>query len=160
MPSISCGGEVVDSAVEQVRRVEDIPGRNDPPAQAAKQASNSLCLRPPPGAVAHGFDDRAWGDMVEVAGGGGDGGVAKLAGDDRDVHSFGAELRRVGVAKTVGVDALVDARAVGQALEEATNVSVGQSVAPELPEYLDAQRQSRQARLGLPTWRGIRPWFR
>jgi hypothetical protein len=47
--------------------------------------------------------------VVEIAGGGGDAGVAELAGDDGDVDAFGAELGGVRVADPVGVDTPLDA---------------------------------------------------
>lgn len=50
--------------------------------------------------------------MVEVVGSGGDAGVAKLAGDDGDVDSFGTELGRVSVVQAVG--GLLDGRRPGK----------------------------------------------
>ena len=73
--------------------------------------------------TAHRFDDRCWGDVVEVAGGGGDAGVAELAGADGGVDAFGPELAGVGVAEAVGVDALVDAGPGGEAFEHDPDVA-------------------------------------
>ena len=49
-----------------------------------------------PRPVPHGFDDGSRGDVVEVAGGCRDTGIAELAGDDGDSDAFGAELCGVG----------------------------------------------------------------
>ena len=69
-----------------------------------------------------------------IAGGGGDAGVAELAGDDGDVYAFGAELGGVRVAEAVGVDALVDAGPGGEAFEHDADVGGGHRVAAERAE--------------------------
>ncbi len=76
----------------------------------AKQHRSSVNLRSRPASTSHRFDDGSWREVVEVACGGVDAGVAELAGDDGDVDAFGSELGGMRVAKAVGVDALVDAR--------------------------------------------------
>ena len=48
--------------------------------------------------------------------------MAELTGDD--VDAFGAQLRGVRVAQVVGVDALLDASAGGEALEHHADVGV------------------------------------
>ena len=102
--------------------------------RSAEQHVSSVSLRSRPASTAHGFDDGCWGDVVEVAGGGGDAGVAELAGDDGDVDAFGAELGGVGVAEAVGVDALVDAGPGGEAFEHDTDVGGGHRAAVERAE--------------------------
>jgi len=92
-----------------------------------------LCSRP--SAISHRFNHRSWRKVVEVAGGGGDGGVAELFGDDADVHAFGAELRGVGVTKSVRMDTLVDTGPGGQAFEQPPDVSVGHWFSAERAEH-------------------------
>ena len=59
---------------------------------ACETAQKQRRLRPCPASTAHRFDDSSWREVVEVAGGGGDGRVAELAGDDGDVDALGEEL--------------------------------------------------------------------
>ncbi len=73
-------------------------------------------------------------DVVEVAGGGGDAGVAELAGDNGDVDAFGAELGGMRVAEAVGVDAFVDAGPGGEAFEHDANVGGGHRASAERAE--------------------------
>ena len=96
---------------------------------------SSVALRLRPASPAHRFDNGHWREVVEVAGGGGDAGVAELAGDDGDVDAFGAELGRVRVAESVGVDALVDAGPSGETLEHDADISGGHQPAVERAEY-------------------------
>ena len=62
--------------------------------------------------------------VVEVAGGGGNTAVAELAGDDGDVDTLDTELSGVGVAESVGLDALVDAGPGAQTFEHDPAVTV------------------------------------
>ena len=103
-------------------------------SESAKQYRSSVRLRPRPASTAHRLDDGSWREVVEVAGGGVDAGVAELAGDDGDVDAFGAELGGVGVAEAMGVDALLDARPGGEALEHDTDVGVGHWAAAKRTE--------------------------
>ena len=57
-----------------------------------------------------------------------------MAGDDGDVHTLGAKLRGVGVAKAVGVNTLVDPRPGGDAFEHHADVGVRHRVAVECAE--------------------------
>ena len=68
--------------------------------------------------------------------------MAELAGDDGDVDAFGAELGGVGVAESVGVDALVDARPGGEAFEHDPDVGVRHGVATERAEHGVAAAQA------------------
>jgi hypothetical protein len=97
----------------------------------AKQRVNSVGLCSGPGSMTHGFDDGGGGEVVEVAGGRCDRGVAELLGDDGDVDAFGAELGGVGVAEAVGVDAFVDAGPAGEALQHDPDVGGGHRPAAE-----------------------------
>ena len=103
-------------------------------------------LRSRPASTAHRFDDGSGREVVEVACGSGDAGVAELAGDDGDVHAFGAELGGVGVAEAVGVDASVDARPGGETFEHNADVGVGHRVAAERAEDGIAAAQTEAGR--------------
>ena len=115
----------------------------------AEQHVSSVGLRSCPASTAHRFDDGCWSDVVEVASGGRDAGVAELAGDDSDVYAFGAELGGVRVAEAVGVDALVDACPGRQAFEQNTDVGGSHRVTLERAEDGVAAREGEAA---LPSW--------
>ncbi len=100
----------------------------------AKQHLISVSLRSRPASTAHRFDDGPRREVVEVAGGGGDGRVAELAGDDGDVDAFGAELSGVGVAQAIGMHALLDARALGKAFEHHADVRIAHVLTAERAE--------------------------
>ncbi len=48
-------------------------------SSGGEQHVSSLSLRSGPASTAHRFDDGPWRDVVQVAGGGGDAGVAEVA---------------------------------------------------------------------------------
>ena len=80
--------------------------------------------------------------MVEVPGGSGDAAVAELAGNDADVDALGAELGGVGVAESVGVDALVDPGPGAETLEHDPDVSISHPVTFERAEDRVATAQT------------------
>jgi len=91
--------------------------------------------------------------VVEVAGGGGDAGVAELAGDDGYVDALRPELHGVGVAEAVGVDAFVDAGASGQAFEQDAGVGVAHRLASQRAEDVVAAARTEAGA-------GVQPPFR
>jgi len=101
----------------------------------AKHQPISVSPRAPLGSPTHGFNDGRGREVVEVSGGGGDAAMAELAGDDGDVDALGAELGGVGVAESVGVDALVDTGPGAETFEHDPDVSVSHPVTLERAEY-------------------------
>jgi len=86
-------------------------------------------LRSRPASTSHRLDHGCRHQVVKVAGGRGDAAVAKLAGDDADVDTFGAELSGVGVAESVGVDTLVDvSRSVAALLIDSARTESSEAV--------------------------------
>ena len=99
-------------------------------------------LRPRPDSTTDRFDNGPWRDVVEVAGGSGDAGVAELAGDDGDIHAFSAELGGVRLAEAVSVDAFFDVGPGGEAFEHDTDVGGGHWAAAERAEHGVATAQA------------------
>lgn len=87
-------------------------------------------------------------DVVEVARGGGDVGVAELARDEADVEALAPQLRRVGVAQPVGVYALGDARRAGQRREQTPDARGGDRPAGGGSEDGRERRDERERRAG------------
>jgi len=109
-----------------------------------RQASQEFwSLRSRPASTAHRFDDRSGREVVEVPCGGGNSGVAELAGDEGDVDAFGAELGSVGVPQSVGVDALVDTRPGGEAFAHDPDVGGGHPMPAERAEDGVATAQAK-----------------
>jgi hypothetical protein len=107
--------------------------------------------RPPP----HRLHDRHRSDVVQVADGRGNRGVAELLGNDPDIHPLGAQLGGVGVAEAVGVDPLGDPRLGSELAHQPPDVGPPQFAAGAVAEQRGL-RLRRPPRSTPPT-RPVRP---